>query len=93
MLGPVLETVPQTVPLHSTPAMAQFTIWFVLKQTVALSPCGSPSATEAAEGEMEMAGEHGATSVTEAAAERDASATLVAVRVTSGGEGSVVGAV
>ena len=82
VLGPVLETVPQTVPLHSTPAMAQLTVWFALKQTVALSACCSPSATEAAAGEMEMAGEHKAANVTEAVAERDGSATLVAVRAT-----------
>jgi CO dehydrogenase nickel-insertion accessory protein CooC1 len=57
VLAPVLETVPQFVPLQPDPVTDQLTDWFALKQTEAVNGCCCPSATVAAEGDMDMAGE------------------------------------
>jgi hypothetical protein len=90
---PVLETSPQLLPLQPVPAIDQFTAGFVLAQTVAVKDCCCPSATVAAEGEIEMAGEQSEAIVIEAEPDSVGSATLVAISETGFAGGSDAGAV
>jgi len=55
---PVLETVPQFVPLHPAPVILHVTVWLALKQTFAVKFCCPPSPRLADAGEMEIAGVH-----------------------------------
>jgi hypothetical protein len=89
----VEDRVPQELPAHCDPEMAQVTAWLSEIQTVAVNDSWPPSPTVAAEGEMEIAGEQLGAIVIAAAADCEGSATLVAVSVTLGVEGTVEGAV
>lgn len=93
MFAPVLATVPQFVPLQPEPVTLHVTFWFVLKQTFAVKACCAPNPKLAVAGETETAGEHEAVIVTDAVADCEGSATLVATIEIVGEEGTADGAV
>ena len=93
MFAPVLDTVPQFVPLHPVPPIAQLTDWFAVKQTEAVNVCCPPKSTVAAVGEMETACPQADVIVIDAEADWLESAALVATSVTGFAGGNAAGAV
>jgi hypothetical protein len=86
------ESVPQAVPVHPVPESAQFTPLFCASfETVAVKLCVKPACTVALVG-VRLTETAGVT-VIDAAADLVASATEVAVNVTTEGEGAFAGAV
>ena len=93
MFAPVLEIVPQLVPLQPEPVIDQLTDWSVLKQTVDVNVCCWPSETVAADGDMAIAGEQDDVIVMDAKPVWLELATLVATSVTGFAGGNDAGAV
>lgn len=90
-LAPVVRIVPSVALPPGTPFTSQTIVEVGAGQNEAVKACVPPSETLAEAGEIEFAPEQ--TTVTLAFADFEASATLVAVTVTSAGVGGAAGAV